>query len=234
MTITDLIVDKDMELNRAIKLYDAGHISGFKRLAVDFYNEYCNFPSTLLFDEERNIYSMGIIYSRMAQFYTEDINVYATIIENAIYCFSKIITTTDNIVNKQSAAIRLLLLFKDNWGLMLQVAKNLIKTRGSQLYGDYSSLSFSILASGLEPYTYENDILRQLGHYCVKESQSNNTHTSISASEMSQYELCVKSGKFSYNEWALTKLGGKDLFDIFYGFIEEIIKTPYERRTTKL
>lgn len=230
---SEYISESDFLINDALTAYDVGDIELFKERAISLYNKYCSYPSPLEHNNPHP-YLLGTIYSRMAQFYVYDINTFASIIENALYCFSKTIIESDDIVEKQCAAKRMVLLLDDNWGFMQQVAKNFIKFSGHKLYRDYSELTFSILSRGMTPNAFEDDILGQLGYYCVEITQSNSVHSFISVEETARYESCIKDKRFQYHPWALTNIKDEKLFELFYEFLSLIVRSMVERRVTLL
>ncbi len=241
MTITDdlSMMDKNEYpkteaeelLQNAINAYDNGNLKLFKVKAVDLYNVYCS-PGKLQ-SEDKHLYSLGIIYSRLAQFYTQDKYFYPTIIDNAIYCLSKAIVKGDDIVKKQCAAMRILLLLDDNWNLMLQMVNKFINANVEKLY-NCPDVAFSIMYKRLDPLTYEKDVLRQLGYFCIYNSKLDNIHSFISQQEMQHFNSLCKDERFGYPEWPLTNLRGKYLFKLFYEYVEQVVNAPSIMRTAIL
>ncbi len=231
--ITDYMSESEALLDNALIAYDNGNMELFKDYAASLYNEYCSYPSPLEHNNPHP-YLLGTVYSRMAQFYAYNINAFASIIENALYCFSKTIIESDDVVEKQCAAQRMVLLLDDNWWFMQQVAKNFIKFSGNKLYRDYSELTFSILSGGMTPNAYEDDILGQLGYYCVKVAQSNSVHSFISVEETARYKSCINDKRFQYHPWALTNVKDEKLFELFYEFLSLIVQSMVKRRVMRL
>lgn len=91
----------------------------------------------------------------------------------------------------------------------------------------------SILAQGMEPWTFEIDILKNIGSYCIGLSSSNDKHSFISATEMKCFNYIKRSGKYEV-EWPLVSVPAERVFYLFSEFLREFIRTPYERRITYL
>lgn len=101
-----------------------------------------------------------------------------------------------------------------------------------QLYGQPLMMQ-SILAQGMEPWTFEIDILKNIGSYCIGLSSSNDKHSFISATEMKCFNYIKRSGKYEV-EWPLVSVPAERVFYLFSEFLREFIRTPYERRITYL
>lgn len=177
-------------------------------------------------------YLLGIVFATFAKYYINDVNIYASILENACYCFSKVMTDSSSISERQCAAIRLLLCIEDNYPLMLQVAKKLKDYKCQELYGQ-SAMELNIFSQGMDQYTYEEDILRNIGSYCIATQKTTNINASISVQDMNLFQKLTTSKKYNL-EWPLVCVSSSQVFKLFYELLYKIISTPCKRRTTVL
>lgn len=217
----------------AIRDFENGGLKNpeFLKKAHLIYNEYATFPSQLSNVEKP--YLLGVLFSCFAKYYQENIDYYTSILENALYCFIRVIKNT-NISNSehQCAAIRMLLLIDDNEYAMKGVVHNFYEKKCEQLYGCPLMVQ-KILAQGMEPGAYEIDILKNLGCFCIEESCSDEKSSSISALDMERFDNLKRDGKYSMT-WPLVSISPEGVFEFFSDFISECIDTPYERRIMSL
>ena len=129
--------------------------------------------------------------------------------------------------------MRILLLLDDNWNLMLQMVNKFINANVEKLY-NCPDVAFSIMYKRLDPLTYEKDVLRQLGYFCIYNSKLDNIHSFISQQEMQHFNSLCKDERFGYPEWPLTNLRGKYLFKLFYEYVEQVVNAPSIMRTAIL
>lgn len=217
----------------AIEDFENGGLasSDFLRKAHLIYNEYATFPCRLPNVEKP--YLLGILFSSFAKYYQNNVDYYTSILENALFCFIKVMKNT-NVTNSehQCAAIHMLLLIDDNEWLMKGIAHKFIEKKCQQLYGS-PLLVQKMLAQGMEPWTYEIDILKKLGEFCIEESNSDNKHAFISAFDMERFNSLKKNCKY-FTAWPLVRVSAECVFELFSEFISENIDTPYERRIKRL
>lgn len=223
----------DIELlNSAIKDYDNGGLANvdFIQKAHRIYNSYATFPTSL--PNAEHPYLLGIVFADFAKYYSNNINIYTSIVENALFCFAKVMKTSSSQSEKQCAAIRMLLLISDNDRVMKGIAHTFYEKRPQELYGQPLFMQ-QFIAQGMEPWTYETDILVNLGSHCIDESDSEEKKSLISKEDMDRFNNIVKSQKYKL-EYPLVIVSAERVFDLFFDFIAEFIKTPYERRITML
>lgn len=235
MTITELITDGKEQEDKLQACFQEFQNGGnrnpeFLNLAHKVYNEYATFPCML--PTADRLYLLGIIFSEFAPSYSDDINIYTSIMEDALFCFFKMIRTSTSVSEKQCAAIRMLLLIEDNDWVMKGITRKFRDKYSQELYGQPSFMT-QMISQGMEPWSYEEDILRMLGAYCIYVSDSNGKHSYISHSEMQQFHQIKQSGKYELR-WPLVNMSMDSVFDLYYQHIFEIINTPFERRITKL
>lgn len=216
----------------AIHDYENGGLENedFLKKAHDIYNGYATYSCPLL--DAENPYLLGIVFSAFAKYYAKNIDYYASIMENALFCFGKVMKTSESISERQCAAIRMLLLIDENDWVMKGIVHKFFERMSLELYGQ-PLLVQKISAQGMAPWTYEVDILTHIGNYCINESRSFSIHSSISSEEMTRFNDIKKSNKY-YVRWPLVRVPIKRVFDLFQDFIEDYINTPYERRVTQL
>lgn len=203
----------------------------FLKKAHSVYNWYARYPSPL--PNDKNHYLLGIIFSHFAKYYQQNIDYYDSILENALFCFIKVINNTDTTLSEnQYAAIRMLLLIDDNEWAMKGIAHKFFEKKCQQLY-DSPLIVQQIIAQGMEPWTFEIDLLKNLGFICIEKSCSDNQHSFISASDMERFSTIKRNGKYS-TKWPLVNVSADRVFDLFAEFISEYIYKPYERRITHL
>lgn len=203
----------------------------FLRKAHLTYNKYANDSCSL--PDAENPYLLGTIFSYFAKYYQQNIDYYTSILENALFCFIKVIKNTNiSCSEHQYAAIRMLLLINDNEWAMKGIAHQFYKKKCEQLY-DSPLIIQQMLAQGMDPWTYETDLLKNLGFYCIEQSDSDNRHSFISASDMKRFSILKNNGKYSI-DWTLVCVSYERVFELFAEFISEYIHTPYERRITHL
>lgn len=197
----------------------------FKKKAHEIYNSYANYSCSL--PRTKYPYLLGIVFAGFAKYYKGNIDYYTSIMENALYCFAKCMKDSDSLSERQCAAMRLLLLIDDNDWVMKGIAHKFFEKRCQELYNSPSIVQ-QIIASKMEPWTFETDILVNLGNYCLEQSDAESVHSSISSSEMNN--LMDK-----YNvRFPLVQVSPKQVFELFFDFILEYVSTPYERRVTML
>ena len=229
-------MDKNLLVSAVNDYYNGGD---FNEKARVIYNSYATFPSQLPYDEQHH-YLLGIVFAGLAKNYSNDINAYTSILEDALFCFMSAMRKSSSQSERQCSAIRMLLLIENNETAMKGIVHKFWDTRMNKLYSipdgpeiaqKLSSPRF--LASKLTPWAYEIDILTHLGNYCIQMSSSADKHSYISVSEMKQFNSLAKSDKY-YVNFPLVSVSMESVFDLFYKFIYEYITTPYERRMTRL
>ena len=202
----------------------------FLEKAHRIYNSFAVMPCPLINAEHP--YLLGVVFAAFAKYYIKDVNIYASISENACYCFSKVLKDGNSQSERQCAAIKLLLFMDENYPLMLQMAKNFRNYKCEALYGQ-PAMMVNMIAQGMDKYAYEEDLLKNIGSYCKEVQESTNLSVSISAQEMRLFEKICTSQRFSL-EWPLVSVPAFQVFELFYEFICKIISTPFERRITVL
>lgn len=203
----------------------------FLKKAHSIYNEYATFPSPLTNAE--NPYLLGILFSHFAKYYQKNVDYNISILENALFCFSRVIKNTDTSSSEhQCAAIRMLLLIDDNECAMKGIAKSFFEKKCQELYGTPLMVQ-KILAQGMDAWTFEIDILKNLGYFCTEQVSSENKHSFISASEMKHFVTLEQSRKY-FTEWPLVEVPKERVFELFFEFISECINTPYEHRISSV
>ena len=139
----------------------------FLKKAHGIYNSYANFSCSL--PSAEHPYLLGIVFAGFAKYYARNINCYASIIENALFCFSTVMKESESCSERQCAAIRMLLLIDDNNEVMRGIAHKFYQKNYQELYGHpFAGSQFisRVMGSG----TIETDILNILGRYCIEKS----------------------------------------------------------------
>lgn len=216
----------------AINNYNNGGLRNeeFVRDAHVIYNAYADYWCSLPTAEYP--YLLGIVFAGFAKYYKGNIDYYTSIMENALFCFSKCIKNSASIGERQCAAIRLLLLIDSNDWVMKGIVHKFYEKRSMELYGAPLFVQ-QITASKLEPWTFESDILRIIGYYCLQAADSKTVHSSITSSEMEVFNHIKSKGKYD-GRYPLVNISPEQLFNLFFEFITEYVKTPYDRRVTQL
>ncbi len=223
----------DEFLVATIHEYDNGGLSNeqFIENAHLIYNAFACFPCPL--QSYDYPYLLGIVFSGFAPYYKHDINIYTSIMENALFCFMKIIKEENhNSSEYQCAAIRLLLLIHDNDWVMKGITQKFQDKNCLELYGEIPFVHH-VLYQGVSPWAYEIDILTHLGQYCIAQSRSDSKQSSISASDMRKFKEIVKGQDYQV-KWPLVHISDEQVFNLFYEFITEYVSTPYERRISHI
>lgn len=202
----------------------------FLSLAHEVYNEYATYPCSL--PTATHPYLLGMVFSEFACSYSEDINTYTSIMENALFCFFRVIKTSTSVSERQCAAIRMLLLIDNHDWVMKGITRKFRDKYSQRLYGQ-PSIIIQMMSQSMAPWIYEEDILRMLGAYCIYKSESDEKHSSISHSEMQQFCQIKQSGKYEVR-WPLVSISMDNVFNLYYHHILEIVNSPFERRITKL
>lgn len=215
-----------------IRDYEKGGLKNedFLKKAHSIYNEYATYPSPL--PNAENPYLLGCIFSAFAQYYSNNIDYYTCIIENALFCFCKVIKESASTIEKQCAAIRMLLLIDDNNWVMKGIVHKFYEKRCYELYGQPLMVQ-QMLSQGMEPWTFETDILKHIACYCINESDSDCEHACISSIEMQHFNNIIQSNKYNIR-FPLVNVSADQVFDLLFRFIKDYIETPYERRITQL
>lgn len=229
--IKKTMMNKEFLLS-AIHDYENGGLGNedFLKKAHAIYNEYATYSCSL--PDAENPYLLGIVFSAFAKYYAENIDYYASIMENALFCFGKVMKTSESVSERQCAAIRMLLLIDENDWVMKGIVHKFFEQRNFELYRQ-PLLVQKISAQGMAPWTYEVDILTHIGNYCINESRSCGTQSSISSEEMARFNSIRKGDKY-HVRWPLVRVPIKQVFDLFQDFISDYVNTPYERRVTQL
>ena len=220
-------------LSSAIKDYEMGGLYNeeFLKKAHLVYNACATFPPNVLNNFE-NPYLLGVVFSYFAKYYSNNRNHYTSIMENALFCFDRVMRLGRSASESQCAAKRMLLLVDDNDWVMKGIAHKFYEQRCQELYGQ--SLMFQkILAQGMDAWTFEEDILRLIGSYCIEKSSSDNKQSYVSAIDSERFKRIVQSGKYNL-EWPLVKVPVERVYELFSEFICEYVNTPYQRRITLL
>lgn len=205
----------------------------FLKKAHTTYNGYATYPSTL--PNAENPYLLGIVFSHFAKYYQQNIDYYVSILEDALFCFIRVIKDTDTTNSEhQCAAICMLLLIEDNEWAMKGIAHKFYERKCQQLYGSPLMVQ-QMLAQGMDPWTYEMDLLKNLGSFCIEKSclDDRNSFISVSESDIERFSALINNGKYSTN-WPLVSVSVERVFELFAEFISEYIYAPYERRITHL
>ena len=105
----------------------------FLKKAHGIYNSYANFSCSL--PSAEHPYLLGIVFAGFAKYYARNINCYASIIENALFCFSTVMKESESCSERQCAAIRMLLLIDDNNEVMRGIAHKFYQKNYQELYG---------------------------------------------------------------------------------------------------
>ena len=179
---------------------------------------------------------LGVVFSHFALYYKDDIDKYTSIIENALFCFLRVIYDTEFKAERQSAAIRLLLLIDGHDWVMKGILRKFYEKHCDMLFNiplSHGSV-FRSLMSMDDPWIIEEDMLKCIGSICVELTASKSTYPEISAIEMKSFNGL--KGKDIYNNpWGhLIEVPLNKFFKMFYSHITEIVNTPYERRITHL
>ena len=202
----------------------------FVKKAHEIYNSYANYSCSL--PRTQYPYLLGVMFAGFAKYYKGNIDYYTSIMENALYCFAKCMKVSDSLSERQCAAMRLLFLIDDNDRVMKGIAHNFFEKRCQELYGSPLIVQ-QILANGMDPWTFETDILVNIGNYCIEQSDAESVHSCISSTEMDNFEKLKKMGKYNVR-FPLVQVSPKQVFELFFDFILEYVSTPYERRVTML
>lgn len=207
----------------------------FLTKAHQIYNSFACYSCPLPSSEHP--YLLGVVFSYFARYYKDNIDKYTSIIENALFCFLKVIyDKTEFKVERQSAAIRLLLLIDSHDWVMKGILRKFYDKHCDVLFNIPQSHGsvFRSLMSMDNPWIIEEDMLKCIGNICIGLTTSNTTYSEISAIEMKSFnELKAKD---AYNDsWGhLIEIPLNKFFKMFYAHITDIINTPYERRITHL
>ena len=224
-------MDKNL-LTSAIKDYENGGLENkdFIKKAHSIYNTYACIPCNL--PQAEHLYLHGIVFSYFAKYYSNNINYYGSILENALFCFDKVMRTSTSQSEQQCAAIRMLLLIEDNDWAMKGLAHKFYEKDCQELYGSPLMVQ-QIIARGMAPWTFEVDLLLNIGNYCIKRSGSQDKHSFISSSDTKRFNSIVKSGKYNVR-YPLVNVSTERVYELFSDFIYDRIITPFERRITQL
>ena len=207
----------------------------FLTKAHQIYNSFAYYSCPLPSSEHP--YLLGIVFSNFARYYKEDIDKYTSIIENALFCFLRVIyDKTESKVERQSAAIRLLLLIDSHDWVMKGILRKFYDKSCDVLFNipqTHGSI-FRSLMSMDNPWIIEEDMLKCIGNICLELTESSNTHAELSATEMNTFNQIKR--KDAYNDqWGhLIEVPLNKFFKMFYNHITNIVNTPYERRITHL
>ena len=234
-TLSTKIMNKELQniLISAIKdynergLYDVTFLSKAHKI----YNEFAYFSCPLPLSDHP--YLLGIVFSYFSEYYKNDIDTYTSIIENALFCFFRVIKENEFQMERQSAAIRLLLLIDRNDWVMKGITRKFYTKNCEVLFGMPFDLHQIFEYRGLGQWVVEGDILRILGHQCTLIADSNSSHVSISETDMRDYHKLLNENKYR-GDWPLVKISTEQLFEMYDDFIRDFINTPYERRITQL
>ena len=220
-------------LSSAIKAYEKGGLydEEFLKKAHLIYNSCATFPPNVLNNSE-SPYLLGVVFSYLAKYYSDNINHYTSIVENALFCFDRAMKPDVSISEYQCAAMRMLLLIDDNDCVMKGIAHKFYEQKCQELYGQ--PLMFQrMLAQGMDAWTFEMDILKHIGFCCIMRGCSVNKYSIISALDYERFTRLTGSGKYDV-EWPLVKVSEERVYELFSEFISEYVNTPYERRITLL
>lgn len=119
-----------------IKDFESGGLENpeFLKKAHTIYNGYATYPSSL--PDAENPYLLGIVFSHFAKYYQQNIDYYASILENALFCFIKVIKNSEaSRSERHCAAISMLLLIDNNEWAMKGIAHKFFEKKCQQLYG---------------------------------------------------------------------------------------------------
>ena len=216
-------------LNEVIKAYDSGEIDNFKNLARRIYNSFAVYPSNLGVANHK--YLLGQIFSDYAPFLQNDIDAYTTAIENAYFCLSTVVIKSENISERNCAAIRMLLLVDENRRVMLNIASRFIKERSSRVC-DKPAINISVL-NGLMNNAFDEEVLRIIGGYLISEVSSSEKKSFISENEMNRYNELLRKDCYS-TRYSLFNVSPQTLFLEMRDYIRYVIDAPYERRMKQL
>ncbi|MDE5905266.1 hypothetical protein [Duncaniella sp.] len=219
-------------LTSTIQDYEKGglHNVEFLKKAHSIYNEYASYPTPLI--RTAYPYSLGIVFSYFAKYYSNNIDYYTCIIENALFCLNRAIEICTSQNEQESAAIRLLLLIEDNDWVMKGITHKFYERSTQELYG-LPLIAQTILAQRMDPWTFETEILKHIGAYCIQKSNFPESKPAISDSDILRLQDIISSGKYNIR-WPLVKVPTKRVYELFLEFIAEFIRTPYDRRITQL
>lgn len=207
-------------------LYDKAFLTKVHQI----YNAFAHYPCPL--PSAEHPYSLGIVFSYFCEYYKNDIDKYTSIIENALFCFFRVINESEFTIEKQSATIRLLLLIDKNDWVMKGIMKKFYMRYCDTLYGMPLEIH-KLLHDSFEPWTFETDLLSRLGERCIEIASSDTAHSVLSQQEMQKFNE-LKTGEKYVSYFPLIKISTEELFRLFNDFINEFIRTPYERRITHL
>ncbi len=202
----------------------------FVKKAHAIYNIFATFPCSLPASGQQ--YPLGIIFSCLAQYYSGNIDHYTSIMENALFCFSNVMKASESCDERQNAAIRMLLLIDGNDWIMKSITHKFFKRKCNELYGT-SLIDQQMIARKLEPWTFETDILKHLGRYCIEESATTSPEQILSVSEIRRFNELKENGKYSI-QWPLVNISPARVFDLFCEYIKDTVSTSCERRATQL
>lgn len=217
----------------AIQDFERGGIQSddFLKKAHLVYNACATFPPTCLVESEHP-YLLGCVFAYFAKYYSNNIDYYTSIIENALFCFCRVMKENLSESESQCASIRMLLLIEDNEWVMKGIVHKFCEQRCQELYGQ-PLVFHRMLAQSMDAWAFEMDVLKLLAFYCIERSSSKAKHSFISSSDTSRYMKIVKSGKYGV-EWPLVQVSMEQVYEMFSEFVRESVNTPFERRIAQL
>lgn len=196
-------------LRSTIKHYNDGNMQAFANDAISIYDAQhacCELLKT------NHHYLLGTIFSYMAEMYKFKPNIYLTLVESSIYCFSKTIMQNGDSVERRNAAKRMVLLIDGNEVAMLNIVNRFLETDCTIDYNAY-------------------EVNKMIGVFCVYTASKLGWQSSLSEKENNKYNNIIKGNKYPLgisilNPWS----SEKKIFELFVKFIGDIVGYPDNRR----
>lgn len=215
-------------LKSAIQDYECGGLKNeeFLRKAHQIYDAFNSYPCPLLSID--NAFLMGIIFSDMAQAERENKEFYNQAIGNAGYCFLEVIEKGQTLRMRQYAAVKLAILLDHENEAVNKVVSAFRKHKGAELF-DKPEVS----ADGqVDLESYDSELLKELGMYCVKFGEAAVRGADMSDSEKEQFDEIKKSQKFHVDK-KRAKVTPVRLCRMFSDFINEHV-TLSEKKSVEM
>lgn len=212
-------------LRSTIQDFESGESKNeeFLKKAHQIYDAFNSYPCPLISIE--NAYLMGIIFSDLALAEREDKDFCNQVIGNAAYCFLEVIEKGKTLRVRQSAAVKLAILLDRENEVVSKVVAAFRKHKGTSIFVDPK-----VSGDGkVDLVSYDTELLKELGMYCVKFGGVAERIDSLSAEEKKRFEAIKKSRKFHVENPKL-KVSLASLCRMFSDFITEHVTMP-EKKT---
>jgi hypothetical protein len=219
---------------KAIEAFDNNDLSAFEEYSKAIFNHFNVYPSGL--ELEKNCYSVGIVYYYLEGALRDLDDAHRVCFENACYCFSQVIKS-ENVYERQCAAIRLFLLLHYNGSASFNLFYNILKENCQKIHEiNFDTYLFRLNndKSAIRGEVRQN--VKKIKSYCYSIFVTQSNHSSVSANEMNMLNSIIMQDNYKETPSIMGyKFDGEYVFqEHFYNYLLSEIRMEKGLRASRM